>query len=266
MAPPTSRYIDRLSDKRVLIIGGSSGIGYAVAEGALEHDAIVTIAGSNPSKLKRAMASLQTSYPTQTANNRLRSMCCNLSDTSMLDTNLVQLLKLAADDGKINHVVYTAAEMTQPPLLADLTAEVVQKFGMIRFVAPLILAKHLPVYMDRKKENSLTLTSGAHTHKPDPGWTVVTGYCGAVEAAMKGLAVDLKPLRVNVVSPGAVLTTVVRDILGDAFEEGIKAAAEKSTVGAVGNPEEVAQAYLYLMKDSYVSGTVLESNGGMMLM
>lgn len=265
MIPKISKYIDQLNDKSVLIIGGTSGIGFAVAEGALEHNAVVTIAGSNSEKLKRAMTRLQAAYPAQTANGRLRSMSCDLSDADMLDPNITQLLKLAAGDGKINHVVFTAGEMAQPPPLGDLTVDYIQRSGMIRFVAPLILAKHLPVYMERSKDNSLTLTSGAHTHKPDPGWTVITGYCGAVEAAMKGLAVDLKPLRVNVVSPGAVLTEVVRDILGDAFEKEVKAAAAKSTVGAVGSPEDVAQAYLYLMKDSYVSGTVLESNGGMML-
>ncbi|KAK5798378.1 hypothetical protein VI817_004668 [Penicillium citrinum] len=119
--------------------------------------------------------------------------------------------------------------------------------------------------MNQVPENSVTLTSGAHRHKPDPGWSAMNGYLGAVETMMKGLAVDLKPLRVNVVSPGAVITEVVREMLGEHYDMAIQMAKEKSLVGGVGTPESVAQAYLYLMKDSFVTGTVLETNGGLYL-
>ncbi|RAH51231.1 short chain dehydrogenase [Aspergillus brunneoviolaceus CBS 621.78] len=265
MTQGARKYTDQLRNTRVLVIGGTSGIGFAVAEAAAEHDAIVTIAGSKQAKLDQALTRLRESSP-HSAADRIQGMQCDLGDPATVEANVQRLLALAAGDGKINHVVITAADMTQPPALVGLTVADVQRPGVIRLVAPLMVAKHLPAYMEQDAGNSLTLTSGAHCLKPDPGWTVISGYCGAVEAMARGLAVDLKPLRVNVVAPGAVLTEAVRDILGGATDLAVKMAREKSTVAQVGTPESVAQAYLYLMKDRYNSGSTLATNGGMLLL
>lgn len=262
---PVQKYTGHLRDQRILIIGGTSGIGFAVAEAALEHNATVTICGSNPDKLKQALSELQLSYPSATSDSHLLGVQCDLMDEENLENNIENLLQVAAGASKINHIVITAADMNQPPSLIDLTVENIRQPGVIRLAAPLMVAKYLPRYMELRQTNSVTLTSGVHTRKPDPGWIVVSAYCGAVESMMRGLAVDLKPLRVNVVSPGAVVTAAVHDILGDNFEEVIEIAKEKSTVAQVGTPENVAQAYVYLMKDQYVSGTVLHTNGGMLL-
>ncbi|KAJ5515073.1 NAD(P)-binding protein [Penicillium fimorum] len=264
MTQTSKKYIGQLRSSRILVIGGTSGIGFAVAEAALEHEAIVTIAGSNAAKLERALSRLSPSSPAA-GSGCVQGLQCDLGDTQTVEENVERLLKFAAGDGKIDHIVITAADMTQPPALDNLTVNDIQRHGVIRLVAPLMVAKHLPRYMDKEAQNSLTLTSGAHCVKPDPGWTVISGYCGAVEAMVRGLAVDLKPLRVNVVAPGAVLTEAVRDVLGDAAELAIKMAKDKSTVGQVGTPESVAQAYLYLMKDQYTSGSTLATNGGMLL-
>ncbi|RHZ66399.1 hypothetical protein CDV55_102646 [Aspergillus turcosus] len=265
MGSAATKYIGHLRDKRVLIVGGTSGIGYAVAEAALEHRAIVTIVGCNPSKLETALSKLMAAYPSETGANRLRGIPCDLGDADQLETNVQKVLGFAAAGSKINHIVITAADMTQPPSIAKVTAENIQRTGTIRYLAPLIFAKHLPQFMELESGNSMTLTSGAHAHKPDPGWTVISAYCGAVESMAKGLAIDLKPLRVNAVSPGAIMTDVVKDILGDAYDFAIRMAKEKSLVASAGAPEQVAQAYLYLMKDQYVSGSIIESNGGMLL-
>lgn len=259
MTQSSKKYTGQLRDHRVLVIGGTSGIGFAVAEAALEHEAIVTIVGSTHTKLQRALSRLDAS------NHRVQGLQCDLGNAQTVEENVEKLLKFAAGDGKINHIVITAADMTQPPSLGQLAIEDIQRPGVIRIAAPLMVAKHLPKYMDKITANSFTLTSGAHCLKPDPGWTVISGYCGAVEAMTRGLAVDLKPLRVNVVAPGAVLTEAVRDILGGATDVAVKMAQENSTVGQVGAPESVAQAYLYLMKDHYCSGSTLATNGGMLL-
>ncbi|KAF3403482.1 putative oxidoreductase YkvO [Penicillium rolfsii] len=267
MSTSTPKYVRQLCGQRILIIGGTSGIGYAVAEAALEHRALVTIVGSNLAKLEKALTSLKESYPSETApSGALRGITCDLADAGQLDTNIQRVLKFAANDTTINHVVITAADMTPPPpSVMDVTVENLQRTGTIRFLAPLIVAKHLSGFMERTATSSLTLTSGAHARKPDPGWTPIAAYCGAVESMAKGLAIDLKPLRVNVVAPGAILTEVVKDILGDGYEIAVQMARDRSLVASPGTPENVAQAYLYLMKDSYISGSVLETNGGMFL-
>lgn len=255
---------DQLNGSRVLVIGGTSGIGFAVSAAALDHGSIVTIVGSNANKLKDAISRLKASYPSVDTEN-IMGIQCDLSNAKTVEEDIEKALRLAAGSSKINHIVITAADMTAPPSLEDLTVDSVQRPGIIRLVAPLMVAKHLPKYMDKCPRSSLTLTSGAHCLRPDPGWTVISGYCGAVEAIMRGLAVDLKPLRVNVVAPGAVLTEVVKSILGDAYDASVKMAEAKSTVGQAGSPENVAQAYIYLMKDHYASGSVLSTNGGMLL-
>ena len=260
---PTPR-THQLQGSRVLVIGGTSGIGFAVSAAALDHGAIVTIVGSNANKLKNAITRLKTLYPSTGLEN-VTGVQCDLSNADTVEQDIVKALKLAAGNSKINHIVITAADMTAPPSLEDLTVDALQRPGVIRLVAPMMVAKHLPNYMDKCPQSSLTLTSGAHCLRPDPGWTVISGYCGAVEAIMRGLAIDLKPLRVNVVAPGAVLTEAVKDILGDAYDDAVEMAKAKSTVGQTGAPESVAQAYIYLMKDCYASGSVLSTNGGMLL-
>ncbi|KAJ5974907.1 Glucose/ribitol dehydrogenase [Penicillium waksmanii] len=266
MTGQAAKYVGRLKDKVVLIVGGTSGIGYAVAEAALEHNAIVIVAGSNSVKLEDAVTRLKSSYPSQSSGSRLSGITIDLADIENLETNVQSVLQFAANGAKINHLVVTAADMMPPPpSLAEITVHSLERTSCIRYMAPLIFAKHLPKSMDQSSENSITLTSGAHGHKPDPGWSAITGYLGAVETMMKGLAVDLKPLRVNVVSPGAVITEVVREMLDEHYDMAIQMAKEKSLVGSAGMPESVAQAYLYLMKDPFVTGTVLETNGGLLL-
>ncbi|KAJ5715317.1 Glucose/ribitol dehydrogenase [Penicillium malachiteum] len=266
MTGQTGKYVGRLNNKVVLIVGGTSGIGYCIAEAALEHNAIVTVAGSNALKLERALSQLKSSYPSQTTGSQLRGVLIDLADAENLEANVQDVLRTAADGDKINHLIITAADMMPPPPpLAKITVHSLERTSTIRYTAPLIFAKYLPQFMDKDSGNSFTLTSGTHGHKPDPDWAPIAAYCGAVESMMKGLAIDLKPLRVNVVSPGAIMTEVVRDILGPHYDMAIQMAKEKSLVGGAGTPESVAQAYLYLMKDSFITGTVLETNGGMLL-
>jgi NAD(P)-dependent dehydrogenase (short-subunit alcohol dehydrogenase family) len=261
----TTKYTGQLIDKRVLIVGGTSGIGYAVAEAALEHGARVTIVGKQVPKLEKALAQLSATYPTQTAGSRLQGMARDLGDSPTVESSVQEILQLAAGSGKLQHLVITAADMTPPPPVSEVTAEGLQRTTTIRLMAPLLFAKHLPGFMDCATASSMTLTSGAHAHKPDAGWSVIAAHCGAVESLMKGLAIDLRPLRVNAVAPGAIMTDVVKDILGPFYDQAIQLAKEKSLVASAGAPEQVAQAYLYLMKDTYVTGSVLESNGGMLL-
>ena len=82
---------------------------------------------------------------------------------------------------------------------------------------------------------------------------------------MRGLAVDMAPIRVNCVSPGAVHTELFNDIPEDRLQSVLEGMAGGTLVGRVGKPEDVAEAYIYAMKDGFCTGTIIESHGGRLL-
>lgn len=262
------KYISKLANQRVLVIGGTSGIGYCVAEAAIEHGAHVIISSSNQPKLDKTVARLKEAYPTQTEQQPIVTQVCDLLDSANLDANLESLFKTATSNGtvKLNHVVTTAGDALSLPPLDQVTVDIVNSGMQVRFVAPAVMAKYVQKYVENSPASSFTMTSGAAGRKPIPGWTLATAVTSATEGLARGLAVDLKPIRVNVVSPGAVNTELFSSFpkeMVDGMLENFKA---KSTTGTVARPEDVAESYVYLMKDQFVTGTVIETNGGSVLM
>lgn len=97
---------------------------------------------------------------------------------------------------------------------------------------------------------------------------MTAGWMAAKEGMARGLAVDLKPIRVNLVSPGAIDTEIF-----DNFSDGnlvtrkqlIELYASKTLLGKCGSPEDTAEAYLYMMRDTFVTGHILHTSGGYLL-
>lgn len=132
----------------------------------------------------------------------------------------------------------------------------IPKTGVLRYlhrlvVAFLLLAKLLPKFVNQSVSSSLTLTSGVKAHKPQPGWSVMVAAGAAAEGLTRGLAVDLSPLRVNAVFPGAVHTELFRNISEDHLPSVLDKFKQSSITGTVGKPEEAAEAYLQCMKNSF---------------
>ncbi|KAG9082160.1 hypothetical protein FRC07_014294, partial [Ceratobasidium sp. 392] len=109
---------------------------------------------------------------------------------------------------------------------------------------------------------SLTFTIGNAQQRPIPGWGYFIGAVGAVETATRGLAVDLKPLRVNTIAPGPVDTEIFDNFPPEQREHIFKTHSEKVLVGHIGTPEEVAEAYIFAMKCQYLTGQVITVDGG----
>ena len=85
---------------------------------------------------------------------------------------------------------------------------------------------------------------------------------GSIEHLVRGLAVDLAPIRVNGVCPALIRTDVWNSIPEAGREERFKKMTERQPLPRIGEPEEVAEAYLYLMKGGYTTGQVLRVDGG----
>lgn len=161
--------------------------------------------------------------------------------------------------------MFTAGDALQLGSLENISVEAIQASGIVRFVAPQIVAKLLPSYMESSPVNSFTLTGGSVAHRPASGWSTMSGYASGIEGLARGLALELKPLRVNVVMPGMVHTELFSGFPDEAVQAVLQNSREHSLTGTVGRPEDLAESYVYLMKDQYVTGSIVTSNGGSLL-
>lgn len=273
------KYANRLRGSNVLILGGSSGIGFCVAECALEHGASVIVSGSNSDRLQSALARLRESY-SYVGSGRISGHRCDLGQPGQLEGNIRTLLQSCTknknhnknqnhdennDDKKIDHIVFTAGDSLRLTPISSASVADIQAAGVVRFLAPLILAKLAPSYMSAGPGSSITLTGGTNSTRPISGWAIVAAWGAGVEGMTRGLAVDLKPIRVNCVVPGAVHTELFGSFPKDELDAVLERFKAETLTGEVGRPESVAEAYVYLMKDRFATGSIVTSDGGRLL-
>ncbi|KAG9698325.1 short chain dehydrogenase, partial [Aureobasidium melanogenum] len=235
----SNKYHKVLVNSRVLVLGGSSGIGFCVAEHALSLGAIVTISSSRQSKLDDALQRLKASVPNSATN--VTGQICDLSDVESIRPNLETLLKTVTSTQLLDHIVFTAGDGIKIRPVADLEVETIQRMGHVRFFGPMLLGGVAKDYMKPSRTSSITLTSGTNITKPGKGWTAVAGYGAGTEGIARGLAVDLAPIRVNTVSPGAVHTEMFDDIPEDRLPAVLSKFRERSLTDSVGTPEELSE-------------------------
>ena len=255
-----TKYTSKLRGSRVLIIGGSSGIGYGAAEACLEYGATVILSSSQSKRLDSAISTLLEAYPS--AKSRLSGHACDLGDSKNLESNIKALFE---STGEVNHVVFTAGDPLALGPFAETSLDIIQQAGMVRFFAPLLVAKYALGYMPRTASSSITMTSGSIAVKPMPGWAVVNSYATGLFGMTRGLALDLAPIRVNCIAPGAVETPLWNMLPEDQREKLKLSLKEKMTTGAVGRTEDVAEAYLYLLRDENCTGSIISTDGGGLL-
>ncbi|KAB8070400.1 hypothetical protein BDV29DRAFT_34065 [Aspergillus leporis] len=246
-----------LNGQYILVIGGSSGIGFAVAQLALAEGVRVAIASSSRSKINNAVERLNSTSPKHQVTGYLVDLL-----TEDLDVSLDNLLKNVTKDGtlKLDHIIHTAGR-PGPLEVKDFDLPSLQNAGRLHFFAPLLLAKVAPKFLNPGPTSSLIFTTGQVSQKPIPAWSVVAAYASGVHGMTRGLALDLKPLRVNLVSPGATDT----ELWGPAREQMRDDFAKTALLGKAGTPEEVAEAYIYFMRDTNATGSIVSSDGGHLL-
>lgn len=259
------KYTSKLAGARVLVIGGSSGLGFTAAEASLEHGATVIISSSSQSRIDSAIQRLQKSYPS--LSSQISGQACDLSKEAELESNIKSLFAFATSNGanKLDHVIYTAGDPLAMMKLADATMERIKQAGMVRFFGPLMVAKHAPANMNPGPASSIILTTGSVSQKPRPDWTIVGSFATGLQGMCRGLALDLKPLRVNLISPGAVDTELWSGMPQEAREGMFKQIEQSMPTGKVGRAQDVAEAYLYLMKDWNATGSMVSTNSGSLI-
>ena len=257
-----SKYTSSLQGARLLVLGGTSGIGYCVAENALAHGVRVTIASSRQERIDGAIAKLQSSIPE--AASQIDGMACDLSNLGTLKPNLEALLMSATQSGKLDHIVFTAGNPISTKPISELSIDALQGMGNVRFYGPLVLGGLVEKYMVPASTSSITLTSGTMSHRPQKGWSAVAAWGSGVEGIARGLAVDLAPIRVNMISAGAVHTEMFNDIPKERMDNVMQTFRDMSLLNQVGTPEQLSEAYLYCMRCTFATGSILECDGGRM--
>lgn len=232
-----------LAGRHVLVVGGSSGIGAAVAAQARALGAEITLAGMNADRLAQASGAL----------GGCRTMQLDVGSR----TSVEQALGRAAP---IDHLVITAGQRIVGTLADQdpdrLLHAVQERIAGAVYVIGACLAR-------LSTNASITLTSGILVQRPTANGTAVLAAAAAgVEALARGLALELAPRRVNVVSPGVTATGLLDPLGQDAKDRLHAAIAGRLPVRRVGTPGEVAAAYLFLMCNGFATGQVLRLDGG----
>jgi NAD(P)-dependent dehydrogenase (short-subunit alcohol dehydrogenase family) len=199
MMPDQRKYHGKLSNQRVLIFGGSSGLGYAAAEAAIEDGAIVIICSSQHARVQSAIKRIATSYPS--AESRISGHACDLSGRD-LEQNVKALFE---QTGKVDHIIFSAGDDLIMDSIHKISYDRVLQAGQIRFIAP-------------------------------------ASYAAGMLGMHRGLAKDLAPIRVNLVSPGAIETEMWKwdELPNEDVVEMRKKLGQEGLTGQLGTPEDVA--------------------------
>ncbi|MBL0740443.1 SDR family oxidoreductase [Chryseolinea lacunae] len=236
-----------LAGKKVVVVGGSSGLGLATAKAVTEEGARVVIASSNRQRVDAALAQLP----------------ANSKGHTLDVTNEIEIKAFFEAVGKFDHLVFTAGENISLSPIDSTEVAFARNYFSIRYWGAFLSVKYAHPFI--QPGGSITLTSGIASARPGKGWSLGASICGAMEGFMRAMAVELAPIRVNIVSPGVVRTDLWNSMSAPDREALYTAVGQSLLVKRVGEPDEVAQTYLYLMKQPYSSGQVIVVDGGSVL-
>jgi NAD(P)-dependent dehydrogenase (short-subunit alcohol dehydrogenase family) len=236
-----------LQGQRIIVIGGTSGIGLSVAQAAGHEGAEVVVAARGQHSIDSALALL----PRGAEGHRL-----DATDEVAVDAFFRRI-------GEFDHLVYTAGESLLMENFAEADLGRARRFLDTRLWGAYTAVQKAWPFI--RQGGSVVLTTGTAGQRPIAGTTVVASVCGAVESLTRALALELAPLRVSVVSPGIARTDLWRDLPEETRTGLYESTAGTHPVGRVGEAADIAEAYLYLMRGGYSTGSVVTVDGGGLL-
>ncbi|MEV7728820.1 SDR family oxidoreductase [Streptomyces sp. NPDC087917] len=234
-----------LNTKKIVIIGGTSGMGYAVAEQAAKDGARVVVASRNQGRVDAATNKL----PGNTEGRHI-----DVTDESSIAAFFAEL-------GEFDHLVYTAGDALLLKRIEDITSAEARAAFEVRYWGAFLAVKYAAATI--RPGGSIVLTSGVVATRPLPASPIPASTTGAIESLTRALALDLTPrkIRVNAVRPGVVRTELWDDLLPEP-EAFFQSQGSELPAGQVAQPEDAAAAYLFLLDNPFATGSVLTLDGG----
>ena len=231
-----------LAGKKVVVVGGSSGIGLATAELAKREGADVVIASRNADRLNAVAEKLG-----------VKAIPADVTS----DESVASLFRAC---GQVDHVVVTAAQLRTGPFktvaMEDVRATMEGKFWGAWRVAR---------SADIRSGGSLTLVSGFLSIRPRPNSAIVGAANGAIESLARSLALELAPVRVNAVSPGIIDTPIRAAMPEEARRDMLAKTAAGLPVGRVGIGDDIARQILAFMTIGFATGSIVYIDGGALI-
>jgi NAD(P)-dependent dehydrogenase (short-subunit alcohol dehydrogenase family) len=239
-----SGFLPSLTKQRVLIVGGSSGIGLATAQLAADADAEVVITGRNAERLAEAE---------RTISGESRSFHLSYDNPDSVE-KLMTTLK------QIDHLVLAgSSDVAWGPFHEISLAQLERYFHGKLFGYWRTIQAALNIL---RADGSITLLAGVAGRVTLPSASALAAVNGAVIQFGRALAQELAPIRVNVVSPGFIDTPAYDALPAARKQEIIDEFSRKLPVGRVGAPKDVAPTILLLMASNFTTGATFDIDGG----
>lgn len=233
----------QLAGKKVVVVGGSSGIGLSTAELARREGADVIVASRNAVRLDAVAEKLNAiAIPTDVTD----------------DKSVANLFK---SSGPVDHVIVTAAQLRSGPFKTVAMEDVRSTFEG-KFWGAWRVAREAQF----RAGGSLTLVSGFLSVRPRPNSAIVSAANAALESLARALALELAPVRINCVSPGIIDTPIRTAMPEAARKEMLAKTAAGLPVGRVGLGDDVAQMILAVMTNGFATGSTVYLDGGALVM
>jgi NAD(P)-dependent dehydrogenase (short-subunit alcohol dehydrogenase family) len=237
---------NRLAGKRVILLGGTSGFGLATAIAASEEGASVVVVSSSRQKVNEALSLLPND----------KGFIADLG-------NEEEVRQLFQEIGEFDHLVFTAGDALNFSDLSALDIDKAKQSINLRFWGSVMAAKYGAPWI--RKGGSIILTTGAIGRRPRKGTAVIAGMASAIEGLTRSLAFELAPIRVNAVCAGTFRTNLLSGMPEGDREQLFSQIGSRLLTGRVGNSNEIAEAYLYLMRGTFTTGQIIVVDGGSLL-
>jgi NAD(P)-dependent dehydrogenase (short-subunit alcohol dehydrogenase family) len=236
-----------LEGKKVVLLGGSSGIGLATAQAAAAEGAQIIIVSGNQSRIDEALNTLP---------GNSRGYAVDLGKEESIREFFDKM-------NGFDHLVFTAGENLNLQMIRETDISGARNFFNLRYWGAYTSIKYAAPLI--QSGGSISLISGTANARPGKGWSIASSICGAVEGLVRAMAVELAPIRVNSVVPGVIETNLWNGMSEKNRASLFQSMADTLLVGRAGQAEDVALAFVYLMKQRFGTGQNLVVDGGTLL-